>query len=77
MNDFNKFFKTLYSSPAMIWKGGSGILFISLAIAILAMPSLTTGFDNSGRYMFGGMLFIYGIFRLYGCYADYKYLSDD
>ncbi|HLP20586.1 MAG TPA: hypothetical protein VK174_09810 [Chitinophagales bacterium] len=77
MNNTNNFFKILYSSPSMIWKGGVGLLFVGLAFAILFLPSFDLGLESGSRYAFGGLLLLYGGFRLYSCYAEYKLIRDE
>ena len=71
MNDRNGFFKKVYSSPSLLWKGGASLLFIGLAITIAAFPAFIE-LDKKTRYLFAGMLLIYGLFRLGPFYAEYK-----
>jgi hypothetical protein len=48
-----------------------------LGIAILVVPSLLGPMDLSMRVFFIGMLFIYGIYRLYTGLSDMKQHSKD
>lgn len=48
------------------------MLALMLGIAILVVPSLLGPMDVSMRVFFIGMLFIYGIYRLYTGLTDMK-----
>ena len=75
MDRVNKFFRKVYTSPAIMWKGCAALVFITIGIAILVIPSLTGG-DATIRTGFGGMLSVYGLFRLWTFYMDVKRLDD-
>ena len=77
MNQLNQFFKKLYSSPSLLWKAGAAMMFLVLAIAILFVPSLTIGFTDGLRYGFAGLLVMYGLFRLFTFYSEYKRMEDE
>ncbi len=77
MSDLNNFFKTLYRSPSMIWKGGAGLLFLCMGVATLVSPSFNIGLEGGAAYAFSGLLVLYGLFRLWGCYAEYKTPRDE
>ena len=57
MNQFNKFFKKLYSTPTMLWKGGAGIVFFCFALALFFVPTITIGLAPNSRYAFAGFGF--------------------
>lgn len=71
------FIQKIFRSPGLIWKAGAGLLFIGLAIAIAFVPSLTDNMDKSTRYAFGGLLTVYGLFRLGTFYAEYKRMDHE
>ena len=75
MDRINRFFRKVYSSPAIMWKGCAAVLFITIGIAILALPNLTGG-DLTIRKGFGGMLTVYGLYRLWTFYLDVKEIDD-
>lgn len=77
MNGLNNFIRTLFSNPSMIWKGGVGLLFVSLGFATLFVASFDLGLEDKSRYAFGGLLLLYGAFRLWSCYAEYKSISNE
>jgi hypothetical protein len=54
-----------------------GMIALMLGIAILVVPSLLGPMDLSMRVFFIGMLFIYGIYRLYTGLSDMKQHSKD
>ncbi len=72
MDKQNQFFTRVFSSPSLIWKGGAGLLFIGIAIAIVLFPSLTDGISNGTRYAFSALLTVYGLFRIGTFYVEYK-----
>ncbi len=73
----NSFVQKIFNSPALIWKAGAGLMFVGLAIAIAFVPSLTDGLDKTTRYSFGGLLTVYGLFRLGTFYAEYKRMGNE
>jgi hypothetical protein len=75
MNDLNNFFRKLYSSPVLLWNLTAAIIFISLGVAILVVPSIT-GSDNRFRFGFGSILTIYGLFRFWTFYMGAKDKND-
>ena len=75
MDRINDFFKKVYSHPSTLWKGCFALLFISIGIAILILPSLTGG-DMTIRTGFGGMITVYGLYRFWTFYMDVKGLDD-
>ena len=75
MDRVNKFFRKVYSSPAILWKGFATLIFITIGLAILIVPSLTGG-DNTIRTGFGGMITVYGLYRFWTFYMDVKNLDD-
>jgi len=77
MTTFNKFFKKLYRSPSMLWKGGAGFIFFCFSLAIVFVPSLNLGLVDNSRYLFAALLMAYALFRLYSCYAEYKSMEDE
>ena len=76
MDSFNNFFKKIYSNPALLWRGGAGLLFLSLGFAMLFMPNLI-GLDTSPRIAFAVLLVLYGAFRLGGFYTSYKNIDNE
>jgi hypothetical protein len=77
LNETNRFFKKLYSSPSLLWKGGAGVLFIALGFTIVAFPAFIDGLDVKTRYLFAGLLILYGLFRWGTFYAEYKSKRDE
>jgi hypothetical protein len=77
MDNSNKFFKTLYSSPSLLWKAGAGLIFFFLSIALVVNPSLTGGLTDNTRWMLGGVMMLYALFRFYSFYAEYKSYGDE
>jgi len=75
MDKLNKFFRKVYSSPAIMWKGCAALIFVTIGLAILAVPSLTGG-PLSLRLSFGGLITVYGLFRFWTFYMDIKGLDD-
>lgn len=68
----------LVANPSLLWKAIASVVFISLAIAFLVLPSIMVGeVDAFTRYGFGGMLLAYGSFRLYMFYGEYRNLDDE
>jgi hypothetical protein len=55
----------------MMWNGAAALIFIFLGLAILLFPSVMRG-DNTMRFGFGGMIAIYGLFRLWTFYTGIK-----
>lgn len=76
MDELNKFFRKVYSSPAAMWKGIAALIFITTGTALVIIPSLT-GWDFKPRLGFGGMMIIYGLFRLWTFYIDIKGQDDE
>ncbi len=77
MDEINKFFRKVYSSPAIMWKGAAALIFISFGIAVFAIPSLTAGITTTMRTGFAGMLTVYGLFRFWTFYMDIKGMDDE
>jgi len=77
MDKLNKFFRKVYTSPAMMWKGCAALIFITIGIAVIAVPSLTGGGEMKMRLGFGGLITVYGFFRLWTFYLDYKVIEDE
>jgi len=77
MDDLNRFFKILFSSPAMLWKAGVGVIFFGLGLGVIFMPGLSLGLVPSSRYAFAGLMLLYSLFRFYGVYAEYKSYRDE
>ena len=73
----DSFIQKIFRSPGLIWKAGAGLLFIGLAVAIAFVPSLTDNIDKSTRYAFGGLLTVYGLFRLGTFYTEYKRMNNE
>lgn len=76
MDSLNNFFRKLYTNPALLWRGGAGLVFFCLGFAMFFMPNLT-GLDTTPRAAFSGLLVLYGAFRLGGFYTSYKNLDNE
>lgn len=72
MNRLNQFFRTLYSSPSLIWKAAAGLSFLGLGLFALVVPTFMAGLSDMTRYGFSGLLMLYGVFRLFTFYMEYK-----
>lgn len=78
MNTKKPLIVKLFAQPALLWKAAAAIIFISLAAVFLLYPSIVgSELDNTTRYGFGGLLLIYGLFRLSMFYAEFKKLNHD
>lgn len=77
MNKLNDFFKFLYSHPALMWKAGAGLLFVSIAFAIFFIPSLLGDVDDSKKLLFTIFVGGYGLFRLVTFYVEYKQMKNE
>lgn len=77
MTNLNDFFQKLYANPSLLWKGGAGVLFIGLAIAMFVLPSLVQGLEKNTRIGFAVLLLVYGLFRISTFFAEYKRLNNE
>ncbi len=76
MDKLNEFFRVIYSNPMLIWKAGAGMIFTGFALALFFMPSLSSGLGDGTARLFAGLLLLYGLYRLFTFYADYKNIRD-
>lgn len=77
MTDINVFFRKVFSNPSLLWKGGASLIFIVLSFIIAFVPSVTGNIASSSRYSFAFLLVVYGLFRGYTFYSEYKTLKDE
>lgn len=77
MNGINLFFKILYSNPSLLWKAGAAFIFLTMALVIALVPSLGYGLDESTRWSFIALLALYGAFRFFTFYNEYKKVKNE
>ena len=77
----SNFLKNIYTSPSLIWKAGAGVLFLILAVVVFAVPDITSGFtarysdtwsELQVRSSIAGIFALYGCFRLFSFYLEYR-----
>lgn len=78
MNKKKPFIVQLFCNPSLMWKAGASIVFIVLGAVFIVSPKMLLGdADNMTRFGFGGMVLVYGIFRLYMFVSEYKSMNQD
>lgn len=77
MSSLNEFFRRLYSNPALIWKAGAGLVFLSIALAVYFIPSLLGNVDEGKRTLAAVFIGAYGLFRIVTFYVEYKQVQNE
>lgn len=77
MDGVNEFFKRLYSNPALMWKAGAALVFISMAAMIFFVPAIMGGVAKSTRTLSAALIGAYGLFRLFTFFIEYKQVKDE
>lgn len=76
MDELNKFFKKVYTNPAAMWKGCAALIFVTIGLAVIIIPSLMGG-SLGLRLGFGGLTTVYGLFRFWTFYIDIKGMDNE
>lgn len=73
MDNRPNIFSKLLSSPLMLLKAVASLVFITVAIYIFVQ----FGVKDLSLFGFGCVIFVYGIWRFYTFYADFKRLEEN
>lgn len=77
MDNDSNFFRKLFRTPSLLWKGGAGVIFFCFSVVVFMMPSLTQGFTDNSRNLFAALLFFYSLFKFYTFYSEYNNNEDE
>ncbi len=48
------------------------LVFLSIGLAIIYIPSITNGADANTRLLFGGLMLVYGSYRFFTFWVEFK-----
>lgn len=65
------FVQLLGKHPTLLLKLITSSLFITLGLTIVS-GVLDLGSGDNARYLYGGLILVYGFFRLFTFYTEYK-----
>jgi len=71
------FFQQLVKHPALLWRLVASVVFIGMALSFWLVPAISQGLENSDRNIFATLLLLYGLYRLFTFYSEFKKTGDE